>query len=134
MVGCQVWKAVRPNAQIVWGPSCGDGRKRAKPTGACIFLPAATAGLSRRQGWRILPKSGSLCHPLRIGGRLMPDEILTLPEVAQLLKVAEKTVYTMAQKSQLPAFKVGGQWRFQRVDIDQWIEQQKANSRDEGRS
>ena len=36
----------------------------------------------------------------------MPDEILTLPEVAILLKVAEKTVYTMAQKAQLPAFKV----------------------------
>jgi len=34
----------------------------------------------------------------------MPDEILTLPEVALLIKVAEKTVYTMAQKSQLPAF------------------------------
>jgi excisionase family DNA binding protein len=67
-------------------------------------------------------------------GGLMVDEILTLPEVAQLLKVAEKTVYTMAQKSQLPAFKVGGQWRFQRADIDQWIEQQKANSRDEGRT
>lgn len=62
----------------------------------------------------------------------MPDEILTLPEVAQLLKVAEKTVYTMAQKSQLPAFKVRGQWRFKRVDIDRWIEQQKALSRDDG--
>jgi excisionase family DNA binding protein len=62
----------------------------------------------------------------------MADEILTLPEVAQLLKVAEKTVYTMAQKSQLPAFKVRGQWRFKRNDIDQWIEQQKAASRDEG--
>ena len=62
----------------------------------------------------------------------MPDE--TLPEVAQLLKVAEKTVYTMVQKSQLPAFKEDGQWRFQRVDIDRWIEQQKANSREEGRS
>ncbi len=60
----------------------------------------------------------------------MADEILTLPEVAQLLKIAEKTVYSMAQKSQLPAFKVGGQWRFQRVDIDQWIAQQKS-SRDE---
>lgn len=48
----------------------------------------------------------------------MPDEILTLPEVAQLLKVAEKTVYTMAQKGALPAFKVGGQWRFKRDDID----------------
>ena len=63
----------------------------------------------------------------------MQDEILTLPEVAQLLKVAEKTVYTMAQKGELPAFKVRGQWRFKRVDLDQWIEQQKAASaRDEG--
>jgi endogenous inhibitor of DNA gyrase (YacG/DUF329 family) len=26
----------------------------------------------------------------------------------------------------LPAFKVRGQWRFKRVDIDRWIEQQKA--------
>lgn len=64
----------------------------------------------------------------------MPDEILTLPEVAVLLKVAEKTVYTMAQKAQLPAFKVRGQWRFKRDDIDHWIEQQKAVSRNEGGS
>jgi excisionase family DNA binding protein len=52
----------------------------------------------------------------------MPDEILTLPEVAQLLKVADKTVYTMAQKGELPAFKVGGQWRFRRADLDSWID------------
>jgi excisionase family DNA binding protein len=52
----------------------------------------------------------------------MSDEILTLPEVAQLLKVAEKTVYTMAQKGGLPAFKVGGQWRFRRTDLDAWID------------
>ncbi len=56
----------------------------------------------------------------------MPDEILTLPEIAQLLKVADKTVYTMAQRSELPAFKVRGQWRFKRVDIDRWIERQTA--------
>lgn len=60
----------------------------------------------------------------------MQDEILTLPEVAQLLKVAEKTVYSMAQKGQLPAFKVGGKWRFKRVDLDAWIEQQKAAARE----
>jgi excisionase family DNA binding protein len=52
----------------------------------------------------------------------MADEILTLPEVAQLLKVAEKTVYGMAQKGELPAFKVGGQWRFRRTDLDAWID------------
>ena len=63
----------------------------------------------------------------------MPDEILTLPEVADLLKVAEKTVYTMAQKAELPAFKVRGQWRFKREDIDRWIEQQKALHTGEGK-
>jgi len=52
------------------------------------------------------------------------DEILTLKEVAQLLKVAEKTVYTMSQKKELPAFKVRGQWRFRRGDIDVWIDGQ----------
>ncbi len=51
------------------------------------------------------------------------DDILTLPEVAGLLKVAEKTVYGLAQKSDLPAFKVGGQWRFRRTAIDSWIEE-----------
>jgi excisionase family DNA binding protein len=64
----------------------------------------------------------------------MPDEIMTLLDVARLLKVADKTVYTMAQKAQLPAFKVRGQWRFKRIDLDRWIEQQKANSRNEKRS
>lgn len=56
----------------------------------------------------------------------MEDPILTLPEVAVLLKVAEKTVYTMAQTGQIPAFKVRGQWRFKHDDIDQWIDEQKA--------
>nr|WP_244627235.1 helix-turn-helix domain-containing protein [Microvirga tunisiensis] len=54
---------------------------------------------------------------------------MTLPEVSKLLKVAEKTVYTMAQQREIPAFKVRGQWRFKRVDIDQWIETRKAASR-----
>ena len=32
----------------------------------------------------------------------------------------------------IPAFKVRGQWRFKRVDLDRWIEQQKVASRSEG--
>lgn len=47
----------------------------------------------------------------------MPDELLTLPEVAQLLKADEKTVYTMAQRGVIPAFKVRGQWRLKRADL-----------------
>ena len=63
----------------------------------------------------------------------MPEALLTLPEVADLLKVAAKTVYTMAQRRELPAFKVRGQWRFKQADLDQWIEERKAAARDEHR-
>ena len=62
----------------------------------------------------------------------MSDEILTVQEVAALLKVADKTVYTMAQKGEIPAFKVRGQWRFRRTDIDTWIEQQTSARREDG--
>jgi len=55
----------------------------------------------------------------------MNDEILTLKEVAEYLKLAEKTAYRLAQKGKLPGFKVGGSWRFKREDIENWIEQQK---------
>lgn len=52
------------------------------------------------------------------------DNILTLPEMAKLLRVAEKTVYTLAQRGEIPAFKVGGQWRFSRDAIEVWIDEQ----------
>ena len=49
------------------------------------------------------------------------DEILTIREVAAFLKIGEKMAYTMAQAEQLPGFKVRGQLRFRRADIDKWI-------------
>lgn len=63
---------------------------------------------------------------------MQSDEVLTIKDVAQLLKVGEKTVYSMAQTGELPAFKVRGQWRFSRKDIDAWIEQQKHTTQDFG--
>jgi excisionase family DNA binding protein len=52
------------------------------------------------------------------------DEVLTIKEVAALLKLAEKTVYLMAQGGEIPAFKARGQWRVRRSDLDAWIESQ----------
>lgn len=52
----------------------------------------------------------------------MSEEILTLQEVANYLKVNEKTVYRMVKSRQLPAFKVRNQWRFKKNAIDKWIE------------
>ena len=50
---------------------------------------------------------------------------MTVREVANYLNVDEKTVYRLAQKGELPGFKVAGTWRFKREDIDRWIEEQK---------
>jgi len=54
----------------------------------------------------------------------MPDEVLTIKEVAALLKLAEKTVYAMAAAGEIPAFKIRGQWRIKRIELDQWIDRQ----------
>lgn len=54
----------------------------------------------------------------------MTDEILTLKEVAEYLKLAEKTAYRLAAEGKLPGFKVGGSWRFKRGEIEGWIERQ----------
>lgn len=48
------------------------------------------------------------------------EEYLTVPEVAELLKLSAKSVYRLAQKGELPGFKAGGTWRFRRRDIDAW--------------
>ena len=58
----------------------------------------------------------------------MVDEILTLKEVAEYLKLAEKTAYRLAAEGKLPGFKVGGSWRFQREDVLNWIKEQKNKS------
>lgn len=60
----------------------------------------------------------------------MNDEILTLKEVAAYLKLAEKTAYRLAAEGKLPGFKAGGSWRFQRSDIERWIEENKASHKD----
>jgi excisionase family DNA binding protein len=57
-----------------------------------------------------------------------PGEIFTLDEVAAYLKVGKRTVYRLAAGKKIPAFKVGGTWRFQRRDIDQWIKRQTAEA------
>ena len=55
----------------------------------------------------------------------MSNDILTLKEVAEYLKLAEKTAYRLAAEGKLPGFKVGGSWRFKESDIEKWIADQK---------
>lgn len=48
-------------------------------------------------------------------------EILTIRQLAEYLMVSEKTVYRMLDRNELPAVRVGAQWRFRKLDIDAWL-------------
>ena len=48
--------------------------------------------------------------------------LLTLPEAARLLQVSIRTLHRMIRKNDLPAFKVGGQWRLRESQLTQWIQ------------
>jgi excisionase family DNA binding protein len=58
-----------------------------------------------------------------------PDAILTLKEVAAYLKLAERTVYLYAQNGKIPGIKIGSAWRFRRVEIDAWLDEQRRVTR-----
>jgi len=50
-----------------------------------------------------------------------PLDIMTLSEVAEYLKLAEKTVLRMIHKGNIPAVKIASQWRFLRSVINEWL-------------
>ena len=51
----------------------------------------------------------------------MPD-LLTPKQLAEYLQLSQRTVYRMLERDQLPALKVGGQWRFWRSAVDYWLD------------
>ncbi len=51
----------------------------------------------------------------------MQDEIMSLSEVAEYLKIATKTVTRMIKREEIPAIKLAGQWRFKKSSIDYWL-------------
>ena len=60
--------------------------------------------------------------------RAPKTDILLIKDVAEYLKVTERTIYRLAAAKKIPAFKVGGSWRFSRADIDSWIKAQSVVS------
>jgi len=56
------------------------------------------------------------------------SEIATVKEVSEYLRVHPSTVYRMLAKKQLPAFRVGSDWRFSLSAIDQWRKDSEAEN------
>ncbi|MCL2600294.1 MAG: PTS sugar transporter subunit IIA [Treponema sp.] len=60
---------------------------------------------------------------------MLDDTILTIEEVAQYLRVSERTVYEWAQKGELPAGKIGTVWRFKKSEIVRWVNERLSAGR-----
>jgi len=53
------------------------------------------------------------------------EKLMTVKEVAEYLQLDEHTIYRMARKGEIPAYKVARQWRFKRELIEKWLEDKK---------
>jgi excisionase family DNA binding protein len=49
------------------------------------------------------------------------DELLTIAEVAAYLKLSRRTAWRWCKSGDLPAIKVGHQWRIARSDLEKFI-------------
>lgn len=61
---------------------------------------------------------------MKKNGARTKDQIMTLREVAQYLGLHVMTVYKLTREGRVPAAKIGGQWRFKRDVLNDWLETQ----------
>jgi len=54
------------------------------------------------------------------------DDLLTTRQLQDLLQVDRVTIYRMLDDGRLRGFKVGGQWRFSRREIEAWLQEQQS--------
>jgi excisionase family DNA binding protein len=48
------------------------------------------------------------------------EEIFTIKELSEHLRVHPTTIYRLLRQGRLPGFRVGSNWRFNRAVIEQW--------------
>jgi excisionase family DNA binding protein len=78
---------------------------------------------------QIFPGIGIAFRPpeeISMDQKLENIRLLTLSEAANLLQVSTRTLQRMIRNAQLPAFKVGGQWRLRETQLRQWVENRES--------
>ncbi|HKU51941.1 MAG TPA: helix-turn-helix domain-containing protein [Nitrospira sp.] len=53
--------------------------------------------------------------------RVPKTDLMTATETCRYLKITQRTLYRYLRSRQIPAFKLGKEWRFVRSDLEQWI-------------
>ncbi len=57
--------------------------------------------------------------------RLPRTELLTVPEVAELLRLTPKGVYALVESRRIPFIRVSNRVRFRRSEIEKWLDGQQ---------
>lgn len=60
----------------------------------------------------------------------MPEKLLTVEEVQDILQLSKRTVLQLTRDKELNGFKVGREWRFAPSDVDAFIEQRRQKAKE----
>ena len=52
-------------------------------------------------------------------------QLMNLANAALILQVSKRTLLRMIQQKEVPAFKVGGQWRFRQAQLKNWLDEKE---------
>lgn len=63
-----------------------------------------------------------------MSSKVSTTAFLTTEEVLSCLKVNPRTIYRLIKSGELPAVRIGRQWRFRRSDLDTWIDRHRTTS------
>jgi len=55
----------------------------------------------------------------------LTERMLKTKEVAEILGFSRQTITKMAREGILPAYRIGGDWRFRKEEVDRWLESRK---------
>jgi len=58
----------------------------------------------------------------------MADEVMTIPEVSEYLKVTRQTIHRLMKDGKIKAFKIGRSTRILRSEIERFIQEQMKQS------
>jgi excisionase family DNA binding protein len=76
------------------------------------FRVYLNGGRDRERKWKLISKS-----PVFTVSR---SPVLSVPELAEYLKVGPATIYRLLKRRELPGYRVGSEWRFNLESIDRW--------------
>jgi excisionase family DNA binding protein len=60
------------------------------------------------------------------------NRLMNIDELASYLRLQKQTIYNWLNQGKISGIKVGGVWRFDRKEVDDWLRSKRRVSKGEG--